>query len=121
MTGLRVWLHPSSRTRESVLGSRLPVLSWWFTENWELRTGFLHPSAFRRTAAVMRNGRGILDVAHFDAGGGQGADGGLASGTGATDAHFYRAYAVVARHVGGVGGGLLSGKGRAFARSAETE
>src|SRR5207302_6956181 len=81
----------------------------------------LHSTTLGRTAAIVRHGRHVLDGANFDPSSGQGADSGLASGAGARDANFHRAQPMLARQVGGAHGGLLSGEGSAFARSAEAE
>src|SRR5262249_27230012 len=51
----------------------------------------------------------------------QSADRRLAAGSRPADPDFDAAYAMVARHVGGVHGRLLRGKRRAFARSPEPE
>src|SRR5205823_7996993 len=79
----------------------------------------LHPAALRRTAAVVRNRRDVTNGAHFQTSGSQSADSRLATGAGTADAHFKAADTVIARHIGGVHGRLLRGKGRAFARTAE--
>src|ERR1700733_6339380 len=128
MTGLRVWLHPSSRTKISfqlsVLSSRSkPAFFSTLTENRELATEnlLLHSSSLRRTAAVVRYRGRVADRTDFDSRGRQRAHGGLASRTRATDSHVDAADAVIARHVGGVRGGLLCGERRAFARSAKAE
>ena len=79
MTGLQVWLHPSSRTKSVV--SQLSVISkslrnprfYWVPVT---ETGrFLHSTTFRRTATVVRNRRGVFNRPHFDSGRSQGADG----------------------------------------------
>src|SRR5450759_2964631 len=69
----------------------------------------------------MCNRRDVLDQKHIHARRGQGADGGLTSGTGAADAHFQRTDAMFARLVGGVHRGLLGGEGSALALPAEAE
>src|SRR5262249_43870210 len=84
-------------------------------------TKSLNSATLRRAAAVVRHGRDVADALDLDAGGAEGAGGGLPSGTRATDAHFYRAQSVLARHVGRVHRGLLRGEGSALARSAEAE
>src|ERR1700722_512622 len=135
MTGLRVWLHPSSRTKSAFsiachseqseesrflrtqTRAQIPALLGMTNE----RTDPLHSAPLRRTAAVVRDRGRVADGADFDSRGRQRADCGFASGTGAADAHVHAADAVIARHVGGVRGGLLGGKGRALARSTEAE
>src|SRR6266496_5527867 len=69
----------------------------------------------------MWNRRDVLDSANFNTGGLQRTNRGLTAGSRSADAHFHAAYAVITRHVGGVAGGLLRSKWRAFARSAEAE
>src|SRR5579872_2378904 len=81
----------------------------------------LYTPSLGRPASVVRNGSDVANVTHFQSGGGESANGGLATGARARDAHFKSAHAVLARHVGGVHGRLLRGKGRALARSAEAE
>src|ERR1700690_1725480 len=110
MTGLRVWLQPFFP--DDFCGGA-DVASYVSTAS--------NSTALRRTAAVMRNRRGVLDVAHFDAGRGQGTDRGLASGAGAADPYFHAAHAMIARHAGGVGRSLLGGKRGPLARSAEAQ
>src|SRR6202012_4367311 len=57
----------------------------------------------------------------LDAGGSQRTDGRFAARTRTGDANIHRADAVIARHVGGVHGGLLRGKRSTLAGSAEAE
>src|SRR5712692_7658609 len=93
-----------------------------FADHTSLATDhFLHPSPLRRTAAVVRDGRGIFDVTHFDTGGSQSPDGGLASGARAADPHFDAAHAVITSHIGGVHRRLLGGEWRPFARPPEPQ
>src|SRR5581483_2752137 len=72
-------------------------------------------------AAVVWNRRGVANRAHFNTSGRQCTDGGLTSGTWAADTDFNGAHTVVARHIGGVHGGLLCGEGSSFTRSTETQ
>jgi hypothetical protein len=69
----------------------------------------------------VRHGSGIANGTNFNSSGSESADSGLASGTRAADADFHCADAVIARHIGGVRGGLLRGEWRAFTRSSETQ
>src|SRR5271165_1840079 len=120
MTGLRVWLHPSSRTIKTVVGlwSFVIGLSAPAVANDrrpKTNDAFLHSTAFWRTAAVMRDRRGVLDVTHFDAGRGQRTNGGFAPRTGAADSHFNAAHTVIARHHGGIRCRLLGCKRRSLA------
>src|ERR1700744_5121068 len=74
-----------------------------------------------RTAAVVRHRRNVADAANLDAGGGEGADRGLAAGGGTGDAHIDRADAGVAACVGCTDGGLLRGERSSLAGAAEAE
>src|SRR5579864_2310391 len=114
MTGLQVWLHPSSRTK--LLSS---AFGQWSLAKDQRRLS--HSPSFRRPAAVVRNRRRIADRSHFNPGGSQSAHGGLAAGTRAADADIDAAHAVIACHVRGVHRRLLRGKRRPFARSPEPE
>src|SRR5579859_5901232 len=111
MTGLQVWLHPSSRTINERAARLTPCPSNTKSDS----------AAFRRTASVVRNRSSVLDVPHFDSSGGQGSDGGLASGTRATDAYFDAADAVIAGHTGGVRSCLLGGEWGTLTGSAEPQ
>src|SRR3974390_1308358 len=111
MTGLQVWLHPSSRNENQLLALEK-------TENQGLP---LHATALRRTATVVRNRRRVLDRTDFDPGGCQSAHGRFATRTRAADANVHAADTVIACHVGGIHRRLLSGKRSAFTRSPETE
>src|ERR1700674_1929262 len=106
MTGLQVWLHPSSRT--TLLCGR-NVASYVSTDR------ELNSTALRRTAAVVRDRRGILNVTHLDARSSQRANGGLATRTGTADPHLNAAHTVIARHNGGVRRRLLRGEWRSLA------
>src|SRR6266567_2342394 len=105
MTGLRVWLHPSSRTKICC---------------WSSATA-LHSSPFRRTASVVRNRRDVTNRAYFDSRRRQRAHRRLAARSWTADAHIHAAHPVIARHVCGIRRRLLGGKRRALARSAEAE
>src|ERR1700727_2145635 len=123
MTGLQVWLHPSSRTK-SVASDQLSVANHQFLSgHWSLTTGhlLLYSAALRRTAAVVRNRCDVTDRANFNARRRQRAHCRFTSRPRAANAYIHAADAVIARHVSGVRGGLLGGKGRALARSAEAE
>src|ERR1700733_5788275 len=78
-------------------------------------------AALGRTAAVVRHRRNVADAANLDAGGGEGADRGLAAGAGTGDAHIDRSDAVVASCVGCTDGGLLRGKRSSLAGATEAE
>src|ERR1700678_1712650 len=136
MTGLRVWLHPSSRTirRDVTCYVSLPTRSGAAldvtltnirgTARRDVASNVSTKSnsaAFWRTAAVVRNRRDVANGAHFNSRGTQRSHRRLAAGTGAADADIHAADAVIARQVGGVRGGLLRGEGRALTRSAESE
>src|SRR5258708_24308808 len=84
-------------------------------------TGTLHPAPFRRPASVVRNGRCVLNRAHFQAGGTERADGGLASRARTVHLHVKRAHTVIARLIGGVSCVLLRIQCPALSRSAEAE
>ena len=84
---------------EYLLASKTSSLA---ANNRLIATTFLYSSPLRRTATVVRNGSGVLNVANFDASRGQGANRRFAAGTGTADAHFDAAHTVIARHVGGV-------------------
>jgi len=125
-TGLRDWLpFLPVVVQYSVLSCQFsdhPITRQLRTENWQLRTRRVSDAAtFRRTAAVVRNRRGITDRTHFNSRSRQGADRGLATGTRTADVDFDGANAVIARHVGGVHCGLLRSKRRAFTRTAEAQ
>src|ERR1043165_116997 len=79
------------------------------------------PAPLGRTAAVVRDRRDVLDRLDVEAGRGQGADGGLASGAGALDLHVDRTDAVLLRELGGVLGRDLGRERRALARSLEAD
>src|SRR5579875_29238 len=72
----------------------------------------LDPAPLGGTAAVVRNGRDVLDEAHLETCGLKRADGGLAARAGPFDEHFHLADPVLhgvarrrlRRHLGGVGG-----------------
>src|SRR5205807_1347685 len=126
MTGLQVWLHPSSRT---VKQFRVSSFEWSrrmqclpHTRNLKLETGnFLYAASLRRTASVMRNRREVFDGADFDTGSSQRADRRFATRSRTAYPHIHRAHAVIARHVGRVRRGVLRSEWRSLARSAEAE
>src|ERR1700680_2571967 len=115
MTGLQVWLHPSSRTLKTVIGRSS------LANDQRPTTGFLPSTAFWRTAAVVRDRRGVFYVANFDARSGQRADSRFSTRTGAADSHLDAAHTMIARHDCGVRRGLLGGKWRSLARPPESE
>src|ERR1700688_3319325 len=125
MTGLQVWLHPSSRTK---ISSRFPVLSKTqcstvLTENRELGTKnfLLNPAPFGRPASIMRNRRRVLDGPDFNSGRGQRADSRFATRTRATYSNVNGANAVIAGQTGSVRCGLLRGKRSALTGAAEAK
>ena len=69
----------------------------------------------------MRNRRRIFNIAHFNAGGSQSTNCRLASGARPAYPDFDRAHTMVARHIGGVRGGLLRGKRSTLPGPAETQ
>src|SRR5579871_262688 len=93
---------------------QIPTESCW-------QAVLLHPAAFWRTAAVVRNRRKVFDGTDFDPGGSQRANRRFASRPRPADPHVDRADAVVARHVGRVHRRLLRGEGSALPRPAEAE
>src|ERR1700722_6109505 len=109
MTGLQVWVHPSSRTLDPSLIIR------------RLLRAFLHSTPLWWTAAVVRDRSRVFNVAHLDTGRGQSANGGFTSRTRAADPDLDAAHTVIARHYGRVRCGLLGGEWCALARSAESE
>src|SRR5580658_2168817 len=119
MTGLQVWLHPSSRTKISCqLSVKTP--SSRCGSYWVLGTS-LYATPFRRTAAVVRNRRGVFDRPHFDSGRGERTDCRLATGARSAYPHIDRADSMIARHAGGVRCGLLRGERSAFTRATKAE
>src|SRR5579872_1210612 len=115
MSGLRVWLHPSSRAEN------FSVSSFRFPNSKHETCCKLHATTLRRTATVVRNRRGIFNRANVNARSSEGADCRLAAGAGAAHADFNAAHAVVAGHAGGVRSGLLGGEWRTLTRSPEAE
>src|ERR1700687_119834 len=129
MTGLQVWLHPSSRTK-SVVSCQLSVVSKTeapnaegFTGYWILSTGYLllNSPPFRRPATVMRNRCRVLNGPHFDSRRGQRAHRRFAPRSRTAHPHIHRAHPVIARHAGGVRRGLLRRKRSSFAGPTKTE
>src|SRR5579872_129437 len=124
MTGLRVWLHPSSRTKISghwlVTSGQQPFRFFrpLVTDHWPL---LLHSAPFRRAAAVMWNRGNVANRAHLNACGSQGANRRLAAGAGACNANVHAPHAVISRHVRGIRCGLLRREGRTLARPSEAE
>src|SRR5437868_10672023 len=100
MTGLQVWLHPSSRT---VKQFRVSSFEWSrrmqclpHTRNLKLETGnFLYAASLRRTASVVRNRREVFDGGDFYPGSGQRADGRFATGSRTAYRNILEARAVI--------------------------
>src|SRR5579862_6496211 len=69
----------------------------------------------------MRNRRHVANRTHFNARRGQSTNGRFAAGTRSADTNIDAAYAMIARHVGGVRSRLLSRKRRPLTRSAEAQ
>src|ERR1700680_2793959 len=122
MTGLRVWLHPSSRTVKQVsmfqgfAGFKVKCET---LKRCNLET--LDSSPLRRTASVVRNWRHVANRTYFNSRRSQRAHRRLAARSGTADAYIHAAHPVIPRHVRGVRRGLLGGKGCALARSPEAE
>src|SRR3954454_6952975 len=76
-------------------------------------------AALGRAHTVVRHGGHVLDGADLQAGGGQGPDGGLATGARALDEHVDLAHAVLHGAPGGGLGGHLGGERRRLARALE--
>src|SRR5262249_49162239 len=81
----------------------------------------LHAPTFRRTAAVVRNRRGVLDGANFDTGGRQGSDSRFATGARTGNPDFDDAEAAIPRLPCRGEARLLGGEGGTFSGAAETE
>src|ERR1700686_1092490 len=122
MTGLRVWLHPSSRTVKQVsmfqgfAGFKVKCET---LKRCNLET--LDSSPLRRTASVVRNRRHVANRTYFNSRRSQRTHRRLATRPGTADADIHAAHPVIPRHVRGIRRGLLGGKGRALARSPEAE
>src|ERR1035437_2907925 len=122
MTGLRVWLHPSSRTVKQVSmfqGVESFKVKCETLKRWNLETS--DSPALRRTASVVWNRRHVANRAYFDARCRQRTHGGFAARSRTADPHIHAAHPVIPRHVRGIRRGLLGGKRRALARSPEAE
>src|SRR4051812_36188844 len=78
-----------------------------------------HSPAFRRAAAVVRNGGNVLDESHAEADGGQGAESRLATGAGATYEYLHGTHAVFRRFAGGILGRDLRRERRVLAGATE--
>src|SRR5687767_14986208 len=103
--------------RLSVLSCRLSALPGCLsTDNRQPTTATSDASALRRPAAVVRNGRHVLDGLDVQTAGGQSADGRLATGARSLDLDVDRADPVLLRKLSGVLRRDLSGEGSAFAR-----
>src|SRR5215831_1321924 len=124
MTGLQVWLHPSSRTK-SVSSFMFRALSTASSCNacskLETRNLKLDSTSLRRPASVVRNRRHVADRPHFDSGGSQRTHRRLATRSRSAHSHVHAADTMIASHIRGVRRGLLRGKGSALTRSAEPE
>src|SRR5579864_2507974 len=125
MTGLQVWLHPSSRTvkqlRVSGFKFRVVPEDAIFSADRNLQLETSDPAPLRRPASIVRNRREVLDRTDFNTGRCQRANRRLTSRARPADAHIYRTHPMIARHVGSVGRGLLRSEWRSLARSAEPE
>src|SRR6202158_4475854 len=121
MTGLRVWLHPSSRTvkQVSMFQGFAGFKVFETLKRCNLET--LDSSSFRRTASVVRNWRHVANRTYFNSRRSQRAHRRLAARPGTADAHIHAAHPVIPRHVRGIRRGMRGGKGRALARSPEAE
>src|SRR5574338_1018315 len=80
---------------------------------------YLDAAALARTAAVVRNGRDIADEVDLEAGGVEGAQRRLTSGTRTVDVDGDIADAVLHRLLRGIFRGELSGERRRLARALE--
>src|ERR1022692_2348783 len=119
MTGLQVWLHPSSRTKsfiETRLASAQPA-----NETRQAASLQLDSAPFRRPATVMWNRSRVLDGPHFDSRRGQRAHRRFPPRSRTAHSHIHRAHAVIARHAGGARRGLLCRKRSPFAGPAKTQ
>src|ERR1700757_2350399 len=121
MTGLRVWLHPSSRTveQDSMFQGFAGFKVFETFKRWSLEP--LDSSSLRRTASVVRNWRHVANRTHFNSRRNQRTNRRLAARTGTADAHIHAAHPMIPRHVRGIRRGLLGCKGRALTRSPEAE
>src|SRR5439155_8403211 len=82
---------------------------------------FLHSSTLRRTAAVVRDWRGVTNRAHFNSCGRKRTTYRLSPRSWPAHAHFHAADPVIASHIGRVHCSLLRREGRALARTAESK
>src|SRR5262252_5301038 len=126
MTGLRVWLHPSSRTVNPIARRRSLVVgsnprSDEGVPGHALKIAVLYAASFGRAAAIVRNRRKVLDRPDFASRRCQGANCRLAGGTRTAEPDVDRPHAVIARHVGGVHRGMLGSERGSLARSAKAE
>src|SRR5665213_3490906 len=81
----------------------------------------LHPPPLLGAAAVVRDGGDIFDAGDLDAGGGQRADGGLATGARPADEHVDAAHAVCHGPLCALLGGELGGERRGLAGALEPD
>src|SRR6185312_4307399 len=79
----------------------------------------LHPPGFRRTAAVVRNRRDVLEADDEEAGGAQRAHGGLAARSRALDENGDLLDSELDGLLGHLAGRHAGGEGRALLRAAE--
>src|SRR5215831_11357557 len=113
MTGLQVWLHPSSRTKisfEFQVPSFGSVRSANTRSKLETRNLKLDSSSLRGPASVVRNRRYVTDRPHFNSGGSQRSHGRLTARPRTTDANVDAADPMIAGHVRGIRRSLLRGK-----------
>src|SRR6202158_1621342 len=123
MTGLQVWLHPSSRTKSAAAQTtrRDEACLVSAAKTRHAASLRLHSAPFRRPAPIMRNGRRVLNGPHFDSRGGQRAHCRLSPRSRTPLPHIHSAHPGIARHAGGVRRSLLRRKRRPFAGPAKTE
>src|SRR6266566_8492499 len=110
MTGLQVWLHPSSRTifcrdvtcyvsyHETLFfrpRNNLPAFLSASAETLQATSLRSDSAALRRTATVMRNRRDVADRTHFDSRGSQRADSRLTARTWAADSNVNAANTMI--------------------------
>ena len=96
-----------------------PALGFCITCHCKTDTS-LNSSSFGRTAAIVRNGRYVLDHADLETGGLQGTDGGFSAGAGAFDDAFNGFHTVFHGVFRGGFRSKLSGKGSALSGTFET-
>jgi hypothetical protein len=131
MTGLQVWLHPSSRTKsvaikpicrdEACLVSACSSDAAGIGVRETRQAASLHPSPFGWSATIMRNRRRVLNGPHFDSRRGQRANGRFAPRSRTADPNIHTAHSMIARHTSRIRRRLLRRKWSPFAGSAESQ